>query len=262
MSSHARSSREEDRRLSIRTLIIASIGSAMAAIITSQFWIAGTPIAAALTPVIVTLVSELLHRPTQKIAARFTTETDALPPETDALPEAAGAGPPPPREEWDPRPAREAPLRDPSRGGARRGGAAARRVYRTPPRPPRVPWKPILLTATIAFAIAAAALTLPELIAGQSVAAGDRKFTLWGGGSGADKQPAPAEEEPIQTQQAQPGSEATQPDETVPETQPEPEKTVPKPKGERERTPTEPQATQPPAQTAPAPRSQTPAPAP
>ena len=252
MSSHARSSREEERRLSVRTLIFASIGSAMAAIITSQFWTAGTPIAAALTPVIVTLVSELLRRPTERIAGRFTTETDALPAETDALPEAAGAGPPPPREEWDPRPAHDPPQPDPYLGDTRGRDAPEFRVYRTTPSPPRLSWKPILVTATIAFAIAAAALTLPELIAGESVGGGDRNFTLWGGGK---KKQAPAEEQP-QTQETQPGSQATEPERTVPELEPDPEQTAPKP----DSTTTEPETTQPRTQTTPAPRSQTPAP--
>ena len=90
MSSQA-ASREDGRRLSLRTLGIASVASATAAVVTSLFWKGGTPIAAAVTPVIVAVVSEMLHRPAEKIATRFTAETDALPAE------AAGAGAPPPR---------------------------------------------------------------------------------------------------------------------------------------------------------------------
>jgi len=247
MSSHARSSREEERRLSIRTLIIASVGSALAAIITSQFWTSGTPIAAAATPVIVTLISELLRRPTERIAQRFTTETAALP-ETDALPEAAGAGAPPPREEWDPRPARESPPRDPYLAD---GDPPEYQVYGTTSTSRSLRWKPILVTAAIAFAIAAAALTLPELIAGESVGGGGREFTLWGGSA---KKKKPAEETPAQTQ---PAPQATQPEQTATEPQAT-EKTVPEPK----KTTPEPQVTQPPAQTTPVPRSQAPAPPP
>ena len=70
--------REDERRLSIRTLVIASIASLTAAIVTSHFWTAGTPIAAAVTPVLVSLVSELLHRPTEKIAERLTSDAPAL----------------------------------------------------------------------------------------------------------------------------------------------------------------------------------------
>ena len=93
----------------------------MAAIVTSQFWIAGTPIAAALTPVIVTLVSEMLNRPTEKLAERFTSEADALP-DDRMLPEAAGAGSPPPEEAIDPHPARAA------EDAGRRGAPAPRRA--------------------------------------------------------------------------------------------------------------------------------------
>lgn len=251
MSSHARSSREGERRLSLGTLIIASFGSAMAAIITSQFWIAGTPIAAALTPVIVTLVSELIRRPTEKIAQRFTTETGAPPPETDVLPEAAGAGAPPPHEEWDPRPAHEPPPRDPHLGDTGGGRPPEFRVYRTAPASRRLPWKAILVTAAIAFVIAAAALTLPELIAGQSVVKGERHFTLWGGHK---KEKKPAGESQTQTQTQETQTQETQPEQTGTAPRTAPEQTAPR------QTPTVPQATQPPAQTAPAPRSQTPAP--
>src|SRR3954463_12311038 len=73
--------REEQRRLSIRTLLIASVASAAAAVVTSQFWVHGTWIAAAMTPVIVSLVSEVLHRPTEAVARRITTDRPAvLPP--------------------------------------------------------------------------------------------------------------------------------------------------------------------------------------
>lgn len=241
MSSHARSSREEESRLSIRTLIIASVASATAAIVTSLFWARGTPIAAAVTPVIVALVSELLHRPTAKIAERMTTETAALRRETDVLPEAAGAGPPPPREEHEPRLAREEPVREPF---ADRPAAPEFRVYRSAPAASRdLPWRPILVTATIAFLIAAAALTLPELIAGQSVGKGDRNFTLFGGDS--DREKAPAEEERTVPAETLPGRQATEPEKTVPRLQPTPEQTAPE-----TQTQTTPQAE---TETAPAP---------
>ena len=77
--SHSRTAeREEERRLNMRTLVIASAASAAAALLTSQLWIAGTWIAAAMTPVIVTLVSEMLNRPTERIAKSFTTDRGPL----------------------------------------------------------------------------------------------------------------------------------------------------------------------------------------
>src|SRR5829696_8532004 len=96
--------REEERRLNMRTLTIASAASAAAAAVTSQLWIAGTWIAAATTPVIVALVSEALHRPTERIARAFTSEREALEaserggPDAPPLADAAGAAPPPPPE--------------------------------------------------------------------------------------------------------------------------------------------------------------------
>src|SRR5215208_5163338 len=68
--------REEERRLNTRTLTIASVASASAAAVTSQLWIAGTWIAAALTPVLVALISEAMHRPTERIARAWTSERE------------------------------------------------------------------------------------------------------------------------------------------------------------------------------------------
>jgi uncharacterized membrane protein YvlD (DUF360 family) len=147
---------QDERRFNVRTLVIASIASAAAALITSQFWIRGTPIAAALTPIIVTLVSELLHRPTEKIAQRMTAETDALP-------EAAGAEPPPPSEETAPRPAPDPDFK------VYRSGSARRK---------RIAWVTVLTTGLLAFVIAAVVLTVPELIAGGSIGGRDRATTL------------------------------------------------------------------------------------
>ena len=42
MASSTRSEREEERRLNMRTLVIASGASALAAAVTSQLWIHGT----------------------------------------------------------------------------------------------------------------------------------------------------------------------------------------------------------------------------
>jgi hypothetical protein len=204
--------REEEGRLSLRTLAIASAASAAAAIVVSQFWIAGTPIAAALTPVIVTLVSEMLSRPTEAVARRLTTERTAL------MPEAMGAGPP-----------EEEPVEPPptvARDFEAEGGPV--RVYR-PQRRRRIHPKVIAVTAALAFAIAAAIITVPELIAGGSIGKRDGRTTLFGGSRGdrdrsedepAD-QPAPSEAEPEDDQPeeapASPPEEAAPPAETVPQ---------------------------------------------
>src|SRR3954449_3616002 len=150
MSSPPRSrEREEERHLSLRTLAIASLASATAAILTSQFWRGGTPIAAAVTPVIVALVSEMLHRPTEAIARRITSERTAiLPP--DILEQE------PPQDE-EPSPRREEP---------------PVRVYgkqRVPRRRRKIAVGVVVSTAVLAFAIAAFALTVPELITGPPI---------------------------------------------------------------------------------------------
>ena len=158
--------REEQGRLELRTLAIASAASLAAALLTAQFWAAGTPIAAAVTPVIVAIVSELLHRPTQAIARRVTADRTAV-------------GPPVAEE------------RPPAPGGVR--------VYRSEPRRfGRVHPKLVAITALLAFVIAAAVVTLPELLAGQSIGRGDgqdellrgsrprsQRGQLRGGGAGA-----------------------------------------------------------------------------
>lgn len=284
MASNAQSSREEQRSLSVRTLAIASVASAVAALLTSLFWTRGTPIAAAITPVIVALVSELLHRPAEVISQRFTTETDALP-------EAAGAGPPPPRQAREGEPARddaetaveEGPAATAALRQATRERAAAAQTRQDagnggrPPRsntgevPPGVrvygsgsgsakrslPWKPIALTAALAFVIGAGILTLPELIAGQSLGGGDRGTTYFGGGSRADrdrdrgggadeKEPAPKPEQ---------DPEAAPPDRPDPDPQQSPApdaktRTAPEPKT----TTTPPEAVQ---ETAPQPTTPT-----
>jgi hypothetical protein len=205
MASQGRTStREEESRLQVRTLVIASLASLAAALITSRLWTAGTPIAAAVTPVIVTIVSELLHRPTAAIARRVTSERTAI------LPEAMGAGPP---EDEDREPTRVA--RD------LEGESPPMRVYRPQPRRwGRIHPRIVVLTGLLAFAIAAAALTLPELIAGQSIGKSDRKTSLFGGRHRDDsesQQPEPQRTAP----EEQP--EETTPSETQPEEQPAPQ---------------------------------------
>ena len=197
--------REEESRLTLKTLLIASAASLVAALVTAQFWVAGTPIAAALTPVIVAIVSELLHRPTEVIARRVTGERTAVLPPTSHVP------------------------REPS---------SEVRVYRPERRRlGRVHPKLVFLTALLAFALAAAALTLPELLAGQSVGESDRTTTLFGGreeDAAPDDdaaEPASPDEEPPAPEEEQPPPatvpEDAPPEEEPPDTPEEPPLTVP-----------------------------------
>jgi hypothetical protein len=152
--------------LSIQTLIVASLASLTAAIVTSTFWQRGTPITAAITPVIVALASELYSRPARRItqfssragqvrAGRFQHEARVR--------ERVPSGAPPDR--W--RSESLSPPEDDALGPMKVYRAGADR--RSPVR--RVHIRVALVTAAIAFVIAALVLTLPELVFGGSVAA-------------------------------------------------------------------------------------------
>ena len=210
--------REEEGRLSLTTLAIASAASAAAAIVVSQFWIAGTPIAAALTPVIVALVSEMLHRPTEAVARKLTSESTAL------MPEAMGAGPPDEKPVEEPTVARDFETED-----------APVRIYRSEQPRRRIHPKVIAITGILAFCIAAAVLTLPELIAGGSIGKRDGGTTLLGGGRDRDRdssgEESPEEEQAPQDQttpqEEQESPQPTTPEEEPPAEEPTPEEQVP-----------------------------------
>ena len=78
---------EKREGLSLQTLVIAAIASGTAAIVTSHFWKAGTAFTAAMTPVIVAILKELLAKPIEsdlvrrevvKAGFRFDTSSDLL----------------------------------------------------------------------------------------------------------------------------------------------------------------------------------------
>jgi hypothetical protein len=207
--------REEERRLNMRTLVIASVASATAAAVTSQLWIHGTWIAAALTPALVALISEAMHRPTERIARAWTSDRPVLgvgaarhadrpAPDDDPLPRRAG-----PKADPVPRAAAPSP-----RGGTpdRRAGAPGPvRVYRQPgARPPRrrLALGAVAATAAIAFIVAVIALTAGDLVSGGSIGKGAGRTTLFGG-DGKSRQP---QQDTTPTQ--------TAPDETAPDETP------------------------------------------
>ena len=182
MGSAPRTAREEEQRLNLRTLVIASSASATAALVTSRLWIAGTWIAAAMTPVLVTLVSELLRRPTERIARGITVDRPALPdPDAPvARPEAAAAQRVAERLRSD-----DLPLPDPEAPPVGRPPAPTH-VYRSEsarraPGRRRIAYRVVFGTAALAFVIGVLVVTLPELIAGQSVGKNDGRTTLFSG---------------------------------------------------------------------------------
>src|SRR5918994_1220805 len=148
--------REEERRLNMRTLTIASAASAAAAAVTSQLWIAGTWIAAALTPVLVALISEALNRPTERVARARTTRRPVAPGSHAA---------PTPR------------IAEPEPGSIR--------VYRQPglrPSRRRIALGVVAATGALAFVIGTVALTTVDLVSGGSVGKNSGRTTLLGGG--------------------------------------------------------------------------------
>lgn len=274
MASSPRGQREEERRLNLRTLAIASIASAVAAAITSQLWFAGTWLAAAITPVLVSLVSELLHRPTDVIARARTSDRRvvrdrAAPAPRVTVPRETGRerGRPSERAPQPRRPDGQAagrpglPAGEPDPAAPRPGEAGPVRVYRQPVgRAPRrrIAYGVIAATAAIAFVIGVVALTTTELIAGESIGRSGHRTSIGIGGSSdkqsardeRDRQPSDTSEQPEGDQQQQ--QQQRQPTETDEEEQPPPTtETAPT-------TPTVPEEEPPTDQTAP---RQTPAPA-
>ena len=229
--------REEERRHNMRTLAAASVGSAAAALLTSRLWIAGTWIAAAVTPVMVALVSELMNRPAQRIK-QFTTERSASRGTQTA-----------PLAEADPLPRRAAPEPVPT-GPVRvyRAGEAEPRAPRGPvSRRRKIAYGTVFGTAALAFLIAVTLITVPELLAGGSVGKNDTRSTFFGGSKkdgNSDKQapqdtsedeqaqpeeeqqqttPPEEEEQPTTTTEEPPADEAPPPEETAPPGEPLPQ---------------------------------------
>ena len=205
--------REEERRLSTRTLTIASVASATAAAVTSQLWIAGTWFAAALTPVLVALIGEAMHRPTERIARAWTAAGEA-------------------RSSRSVSPTRREPT-------AVTGTPGPVRVYRAgsdaSPRSTvltrrRIALGTVAATAAIACAIGLLTLTTADLVSGGSVGKGSGRFTLAGGSKGKNDKQSDQQDrqndsssEPSRQQDTPSRPNDTQRDTTTTPAQPEPQ---------------------------------------
>jgi hypothetical protein len=201
--------REEERRLNTRTLTIASVASASAAAVTSQLWIAGTWLAAAVTPVLVALLSEALHRPTERIARAWTSDQPALGKRAERPREAVA----PPHGD---------PLQAARAGPAPLDTAGPVRVYRQPSA--RAPRRRLALgavgaTAAIAFVVAVVALTAGDLLSGGSIGRGGERTTFFGGGG--EKQQQEQQKQDAAPQQTTPEQTGTTPEEPTTDTAPE-----------------------------------------
>jgi len=183
-------SREKSGGFSATTLLIASASAAAAAIVVPLIWEGGGVVAAAITPIVVALTSEGLKRPVEKVQ---TVGVWRRTPQGTAIRQPGGRDfdPLDPDEErWEVEPERtEDPfgLREPER----RVIFTRRRV------------KVALITAALAFAIAAVVVTVSELVIGDSVSTPNR--TTFFGGTDSRK----ARATPTPTSTPAPGQTAT-----------------------------------------------------
>jgi hypothetical protein len=185
--------------LSLQTLVIAAAASGVAAIVVSHVWKDGTVIAAAMTPVIVSIVKELLARPLEsEIVRKPVQQVGRIASGKLAVPvrTRTGTAVDPPADEGGPPPD---------------GEVTPMRTYGRLRRRP-VHLKIALVTGLVAFAIAAAALTLPELIFGGAISSHHQTTLFGGGGSSTTKKKSTNGKTQQQNQQqSNPGSSQTTP---------------------------------------------------
>jgi hypothetical protein len=202
--------REEERRLNTRTLTIASVASATAAAVTSQLWIAGTWIAAALTPVMVALISEAMHRPTERIARAWTSDRDA----------GVSGSISPTRSEPTAVTGTAGPVRVYRAGDSGTGTTMLTRR--------RIAIGTVAATAAIACVAGLLLLTTVDLVSGGSVGKGSGRLTLTGGGgdTGSEKQDQQKDASPQQNQDSTKQQETTPSDQQT-TTEPAPDEQPP-----------------------------------
>jgi len=213
------------------TLIIAAISAVVAATVVSRLWQTGTVMATAMTPVLVTLVREALERPARRVSSIATRPRSAP----------AEPAPPPVVVTHD-------------------DGLTPMRVYGTERKVRRRRWKLALATGLLAFVIAVAAMTLPELVAGHSVVSAKHETTIFGGQRHAAATTTKQPEQKTKTEQQTVTSDNTPTDKT--ETQQQTTTTAPAQPAPQTQTQPAPQSqTQPPPTTTqPPPAQQQPAP--
>jgi hypothetical protein len=238
--------------LSVKTLMIAGAASGITAVVGPLLWRPGTLLAAALTPIIVALVSEALKKPVDTVSNVTARKADRFAPATLQSKQAERDV----EETFDPLapPTAEelARLNQPAPPPPRR--IEGRRRLLTPRQ-----WKIGITTGPVAFLAAAAVVTASELaIFGDSVTSRRERTSLFGGSS--NKSATTDEKTQQQEEDATPTPTATEtptPTETPTATEtPTPTATP---------TPTETpaaEATATPAPAAPTPEAATPTPTP
>jgi hypothetical protein len=165
--------------LSLRTLAIASAASMTAALVSSQLFPPGTVYASAVTPVIVAAVSEALRKPADRVS-ELAKQRRALVMQASRAPHGEEGGALRGAPDFAQGAAADEELGTVHGNGT--GEAPPITVYGRTRKPRLLHPKAWIATGLAAFAIAAAVLTLPELIFGGAVASNHRT-TYFGGGS-------------------------------------------------------------------------------
>lgn len=168
--------------LSIQTLIIAAIASGLAAVVVSHLWARGTVLFSAMTPVAVALISEMLKKPVQSERVRGSVRavSSFSRPRSGRTPRVMA--PPTPGIDEGLEQREEGVEAGPVRVYSSGANKLPRGIGSPSPRR-KLHLKIAVITGLVGFLIAAAALTLPELIFGGSVSGGHRGTTYFGGSS-------------------------------------------------------------------------------
>ncbi len=251
--------------LSPKTLVIAAAASAVAAVVVSHFWKGGTVVAAAMTPVIVSVMKDLLARPMEsEIVKRPVQQVSRIAsgrivasamPRTERVRQAGQAHDYP----EDPRTAAPLPPTEQHRTADTNGDASRPEVLQSHPRRTYggssrrrrpVHLKVAIITGLLAFVIAALVLTVPELVLGGAVSS-HHSTTLFGGGSSKAKSSDNTTKDKNTTTKPatkQPQNQQTTPTTPAPTTGAKPPpSTTPAPPTTPQAAPTTPQAAPPPS---------------
>jgi hypothetical protein len=155
--------------LSLKTLLIAGAASATAAFLVPRIWEPGTVFAAAMTPIIVTVVTELLRRPVDTVGAvaKRTTATPSVKPRrVDPVEEFDPLAPPPPE--------------DVDQLGTR---TTSRTVHQPRRKLTNRQWRLALITGLLAFACAVVFVTASQVLAGKNLGGDGANSTTFFSGS-------------------------------------------------------------------------------
>jgi hypothetical protein len=181
------------------TLITTAVASAVAAYVTSKIWAEGTLAAAAFTPVLVALRKEALAKPaevvTRAVPVRGVVRSSAGPDDPGEHPPVGSLSRGDTPADIEARIAQLGEAPGSSRPGRRRA------------------WQVAVVTGLLGFLVAAVIITVPELIAGSSVAGGGRHTTLF---SQKHSSSTPADTTTTETTETTPSETETTPlDETI-----------------------------------------------